>query len=480
MAEEKRDRKKAQHNGAKRTPAAGKKPAQSTPARTGRRSSELIRLEREQQVRRQLLLGGGAVLLFLILLVGIIIPAVRRHGARDVEETVQTPVEVVQTEQPVVSVVESVPEPVEEETPSGPQLALTTSDGEEIYFNQDPAYSEKLTILGTGDNIIHEQLFLNARKEDGSYDFTPYYERVKPFIEEADVATVNQEAPIASRIFEVSGYPRFNVPAVVADTLIDTGFDMLNFANNHILDQGVSGLIESLDYVTEKGYPYCGAYTDEDDRAMLHTVEANGFKVAFIGILDFTNQESDAADGKLIWTSSESRIESLIKNAKANADIVVVHAHWGDENEEYLTDGMVSLAQKMAEWGADLILGNHTHLLQQVRVLRNSEGKLVPVQYGGGNFISGQKERANLLSVLTTADFARNPQTGDVICTGLHCRPIVTHYTGDRNNVCIYPLADYTDELAAEHGVKDFEGETMTTSYLWDIVNKEIPSQFLQ
>ena len=476
-----------------------------------KRNPEMMRLQRERELRRRLIIFGGCAALLVCVLIGAF--ALRRKGASSggterADAAAETAANQGQEaaaanagDGTAQGTAEGTAAPAGNADPAGqqtagqasaasaaspvktadePQLAYTSDEGD-VYFTSDPAYSQKISILGTGDNIIHEALYQNAATEDGGYDFSPYYRLVRPYIEEADIATVNQEAPLASQLFDVSGYPHFNSPVQVADELAATGFDVLNLANNHILDQGESGLVASLDYLSENGIPYCGAYYDSDDMMTPRIIEKNGIRAAFVGFVNWTNVDpTDETQGQLIWNSDEEMVKTAIENAKSAADIVVVHVHWGEENEEPLTEEMTYLAQKMADWGADLILGNHTHVVQKMRILRReSDGKLVPVQFGGGNFLSGQKERAHLLSILTTADFAKNPDSGDVVCTGLHVRPIVTHYEGDRKNVCIYPLADYNDELAAQHGVKDFENETMTTEYLWDLIHEEIPEQFL-
>ena len=97
-----------------------------------------------------------------------------------------------------------------------------------------------ITILGVGDNLAHEQVFLTASTGSG-YDFRPFYKNIKPFISSADLATVNQETPLATALGSASGYPHFNTPTEMGDALIDAGFDVANMGNNHMFDMGVDG-----------------------------------------------------------------------------------------------------------------------------------------------------------------------------------------------------------------------------------------------
>ena len=448
---------------------------------------ERRRRQREKQVRRQitLILIAVAVVLFIIL---FRVAGRRGTGTKDAgqpvletntESTGTASVSDVMTEESVPEAVSTAETPVPTPTPFELVSEGTVTDGR-IIFENDPAYTEKITILGTGDNLIHEALFLDAKTEDG-YDFRPMYARVKPYIEAADIATVNQETPLATALGSPSGYPHFNSPTEVGDALIDAGFDIFNLANNHVLDMGEDGMLATLEYFDSVGMPYFGAYKGSEDRSNIRVIEKNGIKVAFLGFVNWTNADTNDDSGyQLVWIDDEYSVQYYIEKAKELADIVVVYAHWGEENENIITEQMSDMAQKMVDWGADVIFGDHTHVVQKITALkRESDGKLCAVQFCGGNFISGQKERAHLLSVLTTAEFGKNPETGETALLGMTALPLVTHYIGDRTDVCIYPLDDYTEELAESNGVKQFENETMTLDYMWDLVHAEIPDQIL-
>ncbi len=476
----------------RRAPEEGRRSAEQPRAK---RDSEKRRRQREQQVRRQImtiLIAVAAALLVVLFFAarggrGKTAPQTGTGAGNGTavsgvsENTVGTSEASLPSDAAVPGASEvSSAEPAVTPEPAPLVTKGTIEDGK-VSFVNDPAYSEKVTILGTGDNLIHEALFLDARDENGDFDFTPMYRLVKPYVEAADIATVNQETPLATEIGSPSGYPHFNTPTQAGDALIDAGFDAFNLATNHVFDMGEDGLIATLDYWDSVGAPYFGAYRGSEDRSRIRIIEKNGIRVAFLGFVNWTNADPPEEGGyQLVWIDDEESVRSYIEQAKEEADVVVVYAHWGEENENIITEQMSDMAQKMVNWGADVVFGDHTHVLQKITVLqRESDGKLCPVQFCGGNFISGQKERAHLLSVLTTAEFAKNPATGDVVATGLTALPLVTHYIGDRTDVCIYPLDDYTEELAESNGVKQFENETMTLDYMWDLVHAEIPDQFL-
>ena len=430
-----------------------------------RKRSDFFGLEREEAVRKQKMkiaaIGAAVAVCTIACILGVRLAGRKGSGAG----SQNTP----QTESAEITAT-----PVPTERPNRfPHVDLP----------QDASYTQKVTIMCTGDNLIHEALYDDAESADEEryYDFRPMYQYVKPYIEAADIATVNMETPLATSIGDPSGYPHFNSPRGAGYVLLDSGFDVINHANNHIMDMGTAGVIATLDYWAEYGMPVVGAYRSYDDMYTMRILNVNGISVAFLGIAEFLNYDlpSDTSVQVPFFSDGEE-VEDLIKAAKSRADVVVVHAHWGEENEDVVTETMDVMSQRMVDWGADIIFGNHTHIVQELRVLtRESDGQLCPVILSNGNFISGQKERSHLLSGLEYVTVAKDPDTGKIEIQKVEYLPVVTHYEGDRENVRIIPLDRYTEEMAANHGVVDFEGEPMTIDYLESLINEHIPGQFL-
>ena len=338
-----------------------------------------------------------------------------------------------------------------------------------------------ITILGVGDNLVHEQVFLTAQTDDG-YDFRPFYSNVKDFISSADLATVNQETPLATALGSASGYPHFNTPTEMGDALIDAGFDVANMGNNHMFDMGVDGAYVTREYWDEKNIPCTGFYYGYDDLFDYRIIEKNGIKVAFLSFVEMTNDElpSDYS-AFVVYMNDPDLVKSMLEEAKEKADIVVVHAHWGDENTDVTNDYVYDEAQKLVNWGADIVFGNHSHVVQDlVTLTRESDGQKCPVIYSLGNFFSAQKVRDQLVSGMLTVQVTKDP-SGKVRPSAMGFLPIVTHYTGDRNNLSLYPLSMYSEEMAAMHGTASVstEGMPMSMEYIESLLEKHIPTQYL-
>lgn len=349
-----------------------------------------------------------------------------------------------------------------------------TESGTEDFITAQ-TYGKGINILGVGDNLIHEELFKNAEK-NGSYDFTSYYEKVSPYIKKADIALVNQETPFATAIASPSGYPAFNTPTEDGDALIAAGFDIINIANNHILDKGCAGLVATLDYLDAKRVPYIGAFRNSSDLSKIRVISANGIKVAFLAFTETINHAKDTAIEAGITEFADSTLmEKMMTQAKNQADIVVVYAHWGTERQFDLTDSELAYAQKLVNLGADAIIGSHPHVLQTIRTFTSEDdGHECPVVFSCGNFLSGQKHREQVISGMVNLTFTKETD-GSFTPSSVRFLPTVTHYEGDRTNVSIYPVSEYTEALAEKHGVKNFDA-AMTTDYIHELVNKMIPN----
>ena len=143
-------------------------------------------------------------------------------------------------------------------TPDQTEAPVTTA------APKDTVYS----FLAAGDNIIHEAVYTDAHKraENGTgYNFLPMYDGIADLIKDADISFVNQEGPIAGIKYGISGYPNFNAPDEAGQTLVDLGFDIVNIANNHMLDKWESGLLATIDYWETKDVLLLGAYRDQAD-----------------------------------------------------------------------------------------------------------------------------------------------------------------------------------------------------------------------
>ena len=101
--------------------------------------------------------------------------------------------------------------------------------------------NRKVRVVAVGDNLVQTGVLRAAQSysTDGTYDFGPCYENVKPYIQAGDVSIVNQETLIANDEFPITGSNfNFNSPTQLGQAILDAGFNVITMSNNHMLDKG--------------------------------------------------------------------------------------------------------------------------------------------------------------------------------------------------------------------------------------------------
>ena len=338
---------------------------------------------------------------------------------------------------------------------------------------------QSVTVLCGGDNLIHKPIYQRAQTDNG-YDFDYLYQNVKSFIESADIATINQEAPLATDLEDPSGYPHFNTPKEVGQDLFDAGFDVINIGNNHMYDIGSQGALVTEQFFQNRGIPVVGFYRSDEDFHNIRIIEKNGIKVAFLSFVEMTNLDPDDPDlGYCVSMEDRSLVKEQIEEAREQADVVVAHAHWGEEGTTELTDGQVEMAHLMVDWGVDIIFGNHPHVIQSlVTITREEDSQLCPVIYSMGNFVSAQTHRNQIVSAMLAVKITRDAN-GIARPSAMGVMPVITHFTqDDRMDIVLYPLATYSEELAEAHYVNGSDGD-FSLDYIYGLLNESIPDRYL-
>ena len=274
-------------------------------------------------------------------------------------------------------------------------------------------------------------------------------------------------------------------------SLVDVGFDIINLANNHMLDyHGDEGLRGTIRYWKTKDVLTVGGYEGEADYNTIRTIERNGIKIAVLSYTYGTNGNYLPAGTTDLWIPyiDDADVTRQIAEAKTLADCVIVSMHWGTENEFTPTAEQTRLAKLIADCGADVIIGHHSHTIQPVEWVEGANGHRTLVTYSLGNFLHTQLNSINLVGGTITFDIVKNAETGEVTIEDPVFDPTVCHYTANlavldsldyykRENLMIYRLVDYTDELAAAHGSQNWG--TFNLSTLTGYVTSTIDAKFL-
>lgn len=319
----------------------------------------------------------------------------------------------------------------------------------------------KVTFAAAGDILVHTNVYKYASQlaegTDAEYDFKPMFANIKELISSADLAYVNEETPCAGKDRGYSGYPTFNTPDEIADAVIDTGFDIVNLANNHMLDKGESGYLRNMEFWEGKeGLTVLGGFHNEEDYNTIRTVEKNGVKIAFLSYTYGTNMLVLPATSELVIPYEDAdEIDRQTKEAREIADVVIVSMHWGVEDSFTPTENQKQLARLMADNGVDVIIGMHPHVLQPIEWLDRPDGKKTLCIYSLGNFISTMMYGRNMLGGIATFTLAETDDGFVVEDAGL--TPTVTYYQRGFSSPTIYPFEDFTEDMMKNHGAHAYD-----------------------
>jgi len=322
--------------------------------------------------------------------------------------------------------------------------------------------SPSLRLIMVGDILLHTPVESSAKREDGSYDFDAIFANTADRISGADLALVNQEVIIGGEGLGVSGYPAFNAPYAIGDALVDAGFDVICQGTNHAMDKGKRGIVNCLNF-WEESYPditVLGIHDSEESYDSIYYYEQEGIRIAILNYTYGTNGIPLPEDMPYaVSILEQGKVEADLKEAVENADFVIVCPHWGTE---YLlsTDSQQKRWTKIfLENGADLVLGTHPHVIEPIEWVKDEiSGREMLVYYSLGNFVNwtsgtGEGVANRMVGGMAEVTIEKDADSGDVFIAEWGVEPMICHLQEGRDGVTVYPLSDYTEELASENAI---------------------------
>ena len=318
----------------------------------------------------------------------------------------------------------------------------------------------ELDLVMAGDVLLHTRLAYWSEDGKGGYDFNPIFKLIKPIIKKADLAIVNQETILGGKELGVSGYPTFNGPYELGDAIANAGFDVVLQSNNHSLDRGKQGIYNCLNFW--KKYPKIktvGINTSEAQKKKLCIYKKNGIKVAILNYTYGTNgiplpKGMPYAVNYLV----KDEVINDIKRAEKEADFTIVCPHWGTEYYRGITDYQKAWSKIFVENGVDLVLGCHPHVIEPIRYVTDKKtGHKMLVYYSLGNFINSTMSDGRVgdryVGGLAKVKLKRGTDN-KVRIAKYGVKATVMHNGGTKYGSRVYPLTQYTEELAKKNVMK--------------------------
>ena len=246
-----------------------------------------------------------------------------------------------------------------------------------------PESKQETIITFTGDVLLTDYM-INNYKRDGIKGLVD--QKLYDLLYNADINMINQEFPFSNRGTPmVNKEYTFRASTEHVKIFKDMGVDIVTLANNHTLDYGTEALLDTFTTLEEAGISYVGAGKNLDRAKKIEYFEVNGYRIAFVGasrVLPIVDWYATSSRPGILSTYDSTITREQIKEAKEQADYVVVYVHWGKEHTERPVAYQRNMGKEYIDSGADIVVGSHTHSLQGVEFY---QGK--PIVYSLGNFI---------------------------------------------------------------------------------------------
>src|SRR5580698_9254996 len=282
---------------------------------------------------------------------------------------------------------------------------MRSSHGASAVATPYPHDLAQVNFAVAGDVIPHEAVRAAAAAAgDGEPGWAALFSDVADVFEGTDFGFVNLETPVAPEHSHGTKAFLFDAPVELPEALKASGIKIVSFANNHVMDQGWAGFVESREHLKDIGLEFAGTSDNAATAWQPVITEANGIKVGWLGMTRWLNGnrnpdkddqphvnffpypgEAGGAPG-----ADEATVLAAVKAARAQCDLLVISIHWGIEYATAPRPEDIDIAHKMLEAGATVIVGAHPHVLQPIETYKTQDGRDTLIFYSLGNFLSNQ------------------------------------------------------------------------------------------
>jgi poly-gamma-glutamate synthesis protein (capsule biosynthesis protein) len=240
----------------------------------------------------------------------------------------------------------------------------------------------------------------------GTPDFVPQLAALAPVVGGADLALCHLEVPLARPGGPYAGYPAFDAPPELARSLAAVGYDGCSTASNHALDQGTDGVARTLDTLDAAGVRHAGTARTSAEAVATTVHDVHGVRVAHLSATFGLNEDAQPGDPWSVALLDPPAVLAAASRARAaGADVVVLSAHWGTENDPEPDSEQLRLAPELlASPDIDLVVGHHAHVVQPFERIGDEW-----VAYGLGNQLADQETPGTDDGVLARFTVARAP-----------------------------------------------------------------------
>ena len=336
-----------------------------------------------------------------------------------------------------------------------------------------------IEFLAVGDNIAHQAIRESGMQEDGVWNYDHVYQYVKEDVEAADLALVTQETVFVEDRNQVSGYPIFGTPPEFGDALVNTGFDVVAHATNHIMDKGTKSIEYTMDWWKDN-HPeteILGIHESKETAEEISVIKCKKLKLAMLNYTYGLNGIELPSDKQyLVDVFDEDKAREDIKKAKELADVVIAVMHVGVEYDMDVDEETQQWVDIFLEEGVDIVIGSHPHVVRTMETLTGEDGHKMLVYYSLGNFTSTQNALPSLLGAMAKITIRKDMKTGEIQIPEHEFVPLLMYYDRENPAAAIYKLEDYPDDLIEKHSVYQANPGKFSKEY-YETLFEEIKSK---
>lgn len=248
-------------------------------------------------------------------------------------------------------------------------------------------YTDERIVKGTvvGDIMLGRSI----KNKSSKTNYSDILDNVSSIWKDSDYVSGNLECAVLDNPdkFEKNDKEiHINAETKSVNVLKDNGFTLINLANNHLADFCSDGVISTVNTLQKAGLKYVGAGKNITEASKYDIQEVNGVKIATVSVSDIVPKNFSATDSKAgILSTKTSAYYNAVRQASQEADLVVVNIHWGVEYGLNQSERQEELARNLINFGADIVIGSHPHVLQPVEKYKDGI-----IFYSMGNFVFDQ------------------------------------------------------------------------------------------
>ena len=289
--------------------------------------------------------------------------------------------------------------------------------------------STSLKLIFAGDIMSQQKQIDAAHLGNGLYDYTPCFQYIKPILETADIALANLECTLPGKP-PYTGSPNFKSPDQLAKALKINGFDVLVTANNHIMDSGKEGILHTQAVLKKEGFLTTGTFKDSLEKALKYPliVYKKGFKLALLNYTLHTNSHAVPKPVEVNRLDPLSIKSDIEKAKKLKPDFIIMFMHWGIEHRLEEDATVRNLSKQMFEWGANLVVGAHPHVIQPIKNEQftiDGKSQYCLTAYSLGNFISAQPFPNTEGGIMLEVDLKKEKNKTEIV--DYHYIPVIRY-----------------------------------------------------